>query len=98
MSEVFPDQASLDPYSVWDLFKDKASEVSDRSRLVLAGHSVFRGHHQAAHHYLMKLGIPHQYSDDSGREHDWESGWVPNAVEMLCSSDAQAASAQSGTE
>jgi hypothetical protein len=35
------------------------------------------------HDLLLELGIPHRYIDGPHRPHDWHSGWLPAAVELL---------------
>lgn len=86
MSEVFATQASLDPYCVWDLLATRAdtlAESTDASpRFGLFGYGSFRAHHQATHHHMLRLGIPHEYVDGPHREHDWHSGWLEEAAEF----------------
>jgi enterochelin esterase-like enzyme len=83
MSEIFPTQASLDPYSIWELLRMRAADLAEVPRLALLGYGDFRGHHQATHYHMMKLGIPHEYADGPRRDHHWQSGWVPDAVKFL---------------
>ena len=85
MREVFPTQASLDPYCIWELLTARTELLIAKTRLSLLGYGVFRGHHQATHCHLQRLGIPHDYEDGPRREHHWNSGWVPKAVELLAS-------------
>lgn len=49
----------------------------------------FRDHHEKAHALLMKLRISHKYRDGPARKHDWHSGWVGEAVELLLSERGQ---------
>ena len=35
------------------------------------------------HALLDELKIPHEYRDGPLRKHDWHSGWVSEAVELL---------------
>ena len=35
---------------------------------------------------MTELAIPHVWRDGPRRKHDWHSGWVPEAVELLTSS------------
>ena len=83
MSEVFPTQDALDPYCVWDLMAEQVEQLTGSTRLALLGYGIFRGHHQAAHYRMRKLGIPHEYQDGPKREHNWCSGWLPEAVRFL---------------
>jgi hypothetical protein len=34
---------------------------------------------------MTQLGIPHDYRDGVYRRHVWNSGWVPEAVDLLFS-------------
>lgn len=83
MSEVFPDQSTLDKYDVWELMQKQSSLLAGKPRLALLGFGSFRGHHQATHYRMLNLGIAHVYEDGPRREHHWESGWVAGAVEKL---------------
>jgi hypothetical protein len=49
----------------------------------LTGYGNFRQHHQQAHVLMTRLGIPHEYRDGPARTHDWHSGWLEEAVELL---------------
>ena len=91
MAEVFPTQASLDPYNVWDLLEAKAGILGGRRRLALLGYGVFRAHHQATHYRMLALGIDHEYQDGPEREHTWHSGWIPEAVAFLAGDDVNVA-------
>jgi hypothetical protein len=50
---------------------------------VLLGYGNFRTHHEAAHDLMDKRQIAHEYRDGPVRKHDWHSGWVTEAVELL---------------
>lgn len=84
MGEVFATQANMDEYCVARLLEREAARLADTPRLALYGYSDFRGHHQFLHYYMLKLGIAHEYTDGPRREHRWDSGWLPEAVEFLC--------------
>ena len=47
------------------------------------GYSGFRADHLQAHALLDELKIPHDYRDGPRRSHNWHSGWVSEAVELL---------------
>jgi Putative esterase len=83
MGEVFETQANLDRYCIVDLLPTKVEQLRARSRLALFGYSDFRGHHQYVHYQMLKLDIPHAYEDGPRRDHTWDSGWLPAAVEFL---------------
>ena len=73
MSE-FPQPALLDK---------QAGVLRRKRRLVLTGYGNFREHHVRIHEKLVALGIPHVYRDGPQREHEWHSGWLPEAVDLL---------------
>jgi hypothetical protein len=85
MSAVFATQESLDRFSIWELLKARAALLAGEPRLALLGYGDFRGHHQATHYHMLKLGIPHEYQDGPRRDHHWQSGWVTDAVKFLAS-------------
>jgi len=83
MRETFATQDTLDRYCIWELLAKRADSLAAQPRLALLGYGEFRGHHQATHHRMMKLGIVHEYLDGPRREHHWQSGWVENAIDFL---------------
>jgi S-formylglutathione hydrolase FrmB len=52
-------------------------------RLILTGYGGFRAEHRQFHALLEARGIQHLYRDGPQRKHDWHSGWVAEAVELL---------------
>jgi hypothetical protein len=44
---------------------------------------IHRQDHQQAHALLDKLKVAHEYRDEPDRKHDWHSGWVKEAAELL---------------
>jgi S-formylglutathione hydrolase FrmB len=82
-SEILGTQKNFEAYRVADLLRTNAELLRDRKRLDLMGFDNFRPHHQQAHTLLEELRIPHEYRDGPARKHDWHSGWVPEAVELL---------------
>ncbi|MBI3861070.1 MAG: hypothetical protein HY290_04160 [Planctomycetia bacterium] len=83
MAEVFETQANLDKYSVPELLEPSAAKLGSEARLGLYGYGEFRGHHQFLHYRLLHFDIPHDYADGPKREHRWDSGWLPGAVDFL---------------
>ncbi len=82
---ILATQENFDRHRVDELLRAYASELQDRSRLVLTGYGNFREHHQQARELLLELNIPHVYRDGPQRKHDWHSGWVAEALELLLS-------------
>ena len=61
----------------------RADKLQKEKRLILLGYGNFRAEHEQAHALLDKLKAAHEYRDEPDRKHDWHSGWVKEAAEML---------------
>ncbi|MHB8971964.1 MAG: alpha/beta hydrolase-fold protein [Pirellulaceae bacterium] len=83
MGEMFGTQQNFEKYQISRLLQERASELRGDKRLILTGYGNFRQHHQQTHEQMVKLGVPHEYRDGPERKHDWHSGWVAEAVELL---------------
>jgi hypothetical protein len=81
--DIFGTVDNFEGYLVSKLLEDKADKLRKGKRLVLLGHGNFRAEHEKAHALLDKLKVAHEYRDGPARKHDWHSGWVKEAVEML---------------
>jgi len=81
--EIFGTQENFEQYEIADLLRAKAGELRGGTRLILNGYGNFRKDHQRIHALLEELRIPHVYRDGPPRKHDWHSGWVSEAVELL---------------
>ncbi len=81
--EILATQENFNRYRIDELLRMHASELQSAPRLVLTGYDNFREHHERARQLLLDLKIPHQYRDGPKRKHDWHSGWVAEAVELL---------------
>lgn len=80
---IFATQERYDAYRLDRRLAEAAGRLGDRPRLILTGYGGFRQHHQRAHQLLLELKIPHQYRDGPQRKHDWHSGWVEEAADLL---------------
>jgi S-formylglutathione hydrolase FrmB len=80
---IFGTSENFAKYHVPSLLRDRAKECRTGPRLVLLGYDNFREPTQQAHALLEELRIPHVYRDGPQREHHWNSGWLPEAVELL---------------
>lgn len=80
---IFGTQENFKKYRVSDLLRQNAKNLRDNKRLILTGYGNFRGHHEEAHALMRELKIPLEYRDGPKRKHDWHSGWVSEAVELL---------------
>lgn len=85
--EIFGTQANFEKYCVRQLLKANRAELNER--LILMGHGNFRTEHEQAHSLLNELKIAHLYRDGPLRKHDWHSGWVGEAVELLLSKESR---------
>ena len=90
MLDIFNTQENFERYDVWDLLATRAEMLQPtRDRLALMGFSEFRGHHQATHHHMLRLGIPHCFIDGPKCDAAWNSGWLSNAVDFLLDGSTQ---------
>ncbi|MDZ4685149.1 MAG: alpha/beta hydrolase-fold protein [Planctomycetaceae bacterium] len=80
---IFGDDATFARYRVSDLVRQRAEPLRGEPRLILTGYGNFRDEHTRMHALLDELQIPHIERDGPSRKHDWHSGWVPEAVELL---------------
>jgi hypothetical protein len=80
---IFGSQENFEKYRITKLLERRADDLRGEERLILLGYGNFRDHHRQAHALMKRLGIPHAYRDGPEREHDWHSGWVPEAAELL---------------
>lgn len=91
MIEVFDSQENFERYDIWDLLEARAELLRlSAARFGLMGFGDYRAHHQATHHHMTRLRIPHAYLDGPKREHTWCSGWLDSALEFLVDADRQA--------
>ncbi len=81
--DIFGTADNFDGYRVNKLLEGKANKLQKEKRLVLLGYGNFRAEHEQAHALLDKLKVAHEYRDGPERKHDWHSGWVREAVELL---------------
>ena len=84
--DIFGTADNFAGYRVSKLLEDNAAKFQE-SRLILLGHGNFRDDHKQAHDLMDKLKVPHEYRDGPARKHDWHSGWVKDAAELLLPKD-----------
>lgn len=80
---IFGTEANFAQYQLSTAIAERAGDLRSEKRLILLGFGGFRQDHEEAHGLLEKLRIPHEYRDGPERKHDWHSGWVPEAVDIL---------------
>ena len=83
MGPIFGSSENFEKYRIDQLLQSHAELLGKRPRLVLTGYGNFRAHHLACHELMEALKIPHLWRDGPRREHNWHSGWLPEAVELL---------------
>ena len=81
--DIFSTAENFAGYHVAKLLEEKAERFLKEKRLILTGYGGFRDQHVKAHTLMDKLKIAHEYRDGPNRKHDWHSGWVSEAVELL---------------
>ncbi len=81
--DIFGTADNFDGYRVSTLLEGKADKLTKEKRLVLIGYGNFRAEHETAHALMDKLKVAHEYRDGPDRKHDWHSGWVKEAAELL---------------
>jgi len=80
---IFGTPENFRQFQISRLIRQRAELLRPSPRLCLLGYSGFRGEHQAMHALLEELRVPHVYRDGPQRAHDWHSGWVEEAIEVL---------------
>ncbi len=62
-----------------------SAEASQPStpRLIHLGYGNFRTEHEKMEARLKQLNVDHLYRDGPERKHHWESGWLPEAIELV---------------
>jgi hypothetical protein len=70
-------------YRVGKLLEDKADKLRKDKRLLILGYENFRVEHAKDHVLMDEPKVAHDYRDGPARKHDWHSGWVEEAVELL---------------
>jgi len=83
MGPIFGTDENFQRYRISTLLETQADQLRPKCRLVLTGYDNFRTHHVETHEQLVALSIPHVYRDGPRRNHEWHSGWLPEAVDLL---------------
>ena len=78
---IFGAQENFELYRPAALLRKDAKAAA--GRLIHLGYGNFRKDHQAMEALLEELKVARVYRDGPARKHEWESGWVPEAVELL---------------
>jgi S-formylglutathione hydrolase FrmB len=83
---IFGSEANYAEYDLRGLLREQVGALGKEPRLILLGKGPFAEDTAATHLLLTSLSIPHAYLDGPVRKHDWHSGWVSEAVELLLAS------------
>ncbi len=81
----FGSDENFERFRLSALLKTRGNELGDDVRLFYFNRD---GHDRALggariHQLMVEQGIPHRYVMESFREHRWDSGWMPEALEFL---------------
>jgi hypothetical protein len=85
---IFGTQENFEEYQVTRLLEKQAMHFRDGNRIFLLGYGNFRQQMQQADDLMIKLRIAHTYRDGPTRSHDWNSGWLSEAVQLLLPANA----------
>jgi len=85
MGPIFATQENFERYQISALLKNRADPLGRSPRLILMGHDAFKAQHEAVHRLMDTLKLRHHYREGPHRDHSWNSGWLPEAVELLVS-------------
>lgn len=88
MGPIFGTATNFERYQITRLLPERAADLQAETRLFHLGYDNFREHHEAVEAILAAQQIPHVYRDGPKRKHVWESGWLPEAIELLVADDS----------
>jgi S-formylglutathione hydrolase FrmB len=78
---IFGTQENFERYRPATLLRAEPRKAD--GRLLHLGYGNFRKDHLAMEALLEELKVAREFRDGPERKHAWESGWVPEAVELL---------------
>lgn len=81
--DIFGTLENFENYRMSKLLEDKSDLFRNEKRLLLLGYGNFRAEHEQVHALMNKLHVEHDYRDGPERKHDWHSGWLAEAVELV---------------
>jgi len=75
---------NFDKYRISSLIRSRGRELGGEARLFYYNVEGTRGPGGAViHQLLVESGVPHRYLYEPKREHRWDSGWLPEAIQFL---------------
>ena len=83
MSCAFGTEGNFKRYQILRALKASAGRFTGAPRLFLMGHGNCKECLDATHEEMVRLGMAHEYRKGPRREHNWVSGWFPEAVDWL---------------
>jgi len=87
--DVYATQETFEKYRITDLVRRRGAQLGSKPRLILTGYGGFRDDHRRMHELLSSLQIPHVDRDGPERKHDWHSGWVAEALDLLLADELE---------
>lgn len=85
---IFGTQENFEKYRLINLLREKRESLGERPRLILTAFGNFGREHQQMAELLDELRIPSIKRHGPQRQHDWHSGWVAEAAELLLKPEA----------
>ena len=77
---------NFERYRISSLIKSRGEHLGNEARLFYYNVEGTRGPGGAMiHRLLVEYGVPHRYLYEPKREHRWDSGWLPEAIQFLVS-------------
>ncbi len=92
MGPIFGTPENFAHYQITKLLRCRADDFRGEPRLIHLGYDNFRDHHLSLEALLREERIAHIFRDGPHRRHAWESGWLPEAVELLTAEDLKGSS------
>lgn len=84
LDAILGTQENFDRYRVDLLIEERAKLLKQSPpRLIMIGDGRFASEHQIIHEKLELLGVPHRFVHGTPRGHNWSSGWLDPAVQLL---------------
>ncbi len=82
---IFGTAENFAKYQLSTLVVDRAERLRRESspRLIHLGFGSFRSEHARFEELLDEHRVPHNYADGPQRQHHWNTGWLPEAIELL---------------
>ncbi|MEZ6073370.1 MAG: alpha/beta hydrolase-fold protein [Pirellulales bacterium] len=80
---IFGTTENFRRYQITRLLDQRAGAFRHGKRIILNGYAAFGHDHEQLHERMTELGVSHVYRVSAADEHNWHSGWLPEAVALL---------------